>query len=479
MTMTGTAKTKPRVSLGLLTFGPEGSETYGSRITSLDTFNQCLDYLQSRGYTEVDTARTYVGGQQEGWTRQTNWRERNLTLATKWYPYKPGDHSKATVKENLNKSLSELGSDNVDIFYLHAPDRSVPFQETLEACNELYQEGKFKKLGLSNYAAWEVAELCTIADQKGWVKPSVYQAMYNCLTRAIEEELVPCCRKLGMDILVYNPLAGGVLSGRYKSKEIPADGGRYSTQDPVIGAMYRDRYFKDVNFEALKVIQPAADKLGLTLLEIAFRWLVHHSKLKVMDGNDGLVIGISSLSQLESNLDNVEKGPLPEEVLENGCFDDSFPGGSCTNDPACMCTQKKYREAYFCCMAKKCDSDVMPESVERQHTECQARNLDFTFDAEKVCGIKLEASSTSAAESTTRGAITTSHSSDGSSATSVLASTTSDAESTSSTEAAKSASSTAQESPTGGAAPVTDSAPRLGPPLGVLSMLFIAVGMVI
>jgi aflatoxin B1 aldehyde reductase len=111
-------------------------------------------------------------------------------------------------------------------------------------------------------------------------------------------------------------LAGGVLSGRYKSKEIPADGGRYSTQDPVIGAMYRDRYFKDVNFEALKVIQPVADKLGLTLLEIAFRWLVHHSKLKVMDGNDGLVIGISSLSQLESNLDNVEKGPLPEEVLE-------------------------------------------------------------------------------------------------------------------------------------------------------------------
>ncbi|KAF5723661.1 oxidoreductase [Fusarium mundagurra] len=297
---TGSTKTKPRVSLGLLTFGPEGSETYGSRIISLDTFNQCLDYLQSRGYNEVDTARTYVGGQQEGWTKRTNWRERNLTLATKWYPYKPGDHSKAIVKENLNKSLSELGSDS----------------ETLEACNELYKEGKFKKLGLSNYAAWEVAELCTIADQKGWVKPSVYQAMYNCLTRAIEEELVPCCRKFGMDILVYNPLAGGVLSGRYKSKEIPADGGRYSTQDPVIGAMYRDRYFKDANFEALKVIQPVADKLGLTLLEIAFRWLVHHSKLKVMDGNDGLVIGISSLNQLESNLDNVEKGPLPKEVLE-------------------------------------------------------------------------------------------------------------------------------------------------------------------
>jgi aflatoxin B1 aldehyde reductase len=140
--------------------------------------------------------------------------------------------------------------------------------------------------------------------------------MYNCLTHAIEEELVLCCRKSGMDILVYNPLAGGVLSGRYKSKEVPDDGGWYLTSDPVIGAMYRDRYFKDDNFEPLRVIQPVAEKLGLTLLEIAFRWLVYHSKLKVKDGNDGVVTGISSLSQLEGNLGNLEKGPLPGQALE-------------------------------------------------------------------------------------------------------------------------------------------------------------------
>ncbi|PNP84000.1 hypothetical protein FNYG_02688 [Fusarium nygamai] len=164
---------------------------------------------------------------------------------------------------------------------------------------------------------------------------------------------------------------------------------------------------------------------------------------------------------------------------QNGCFDASFPGGSCTNDPACMCTQKKYREAYFCCMAKKCDVDVMPESVERQHTGCQARNLDFTFDAEKVCGIKLDASSTSSASSTMSDAITTSNVSHGTSATSAPASTTSDVETTSSTKGAESASSTAQESSTGGAAPVTDSAQRLGAPLGVLGMLFLAVGILL
>lgn len=307
---------RPRVSLGLMTFGPDGTQSYGSRITSLDGFNECLDYLQSRGYNEVDTARTYVDGHQEGWTRLTNWRDRRLKLATKWYPYNPGDHAKAAIKENLSKSLQELGSDCVDIFYLHAPDRSVPFHETLEACNVLYEEGKFKQLGLSNFAAWEVAELWNIADQRGWIKPTIYQAMYNCLTRAIEEELVPCCRKYGLDILVYNPLAGGVLSGKYRSKDVPNDGGRYSTSDPVVGAMYRERYFRDVNFEALKVIKPVADQLGLTLLEIAFRWLVHHSQLKVKDGNDGVVIGISSLNQLKHNLDELEKEPLPNEVVE-------------------------------------------------------------------------------------------------------------------------------------------------------------------
>lgn len=204
----------------------------------------------------------------------------------------------------------------MDVFYLHAPDRSVPFEETLEACNELYLEGKFKTLGLSNYASWEVAEICSIARSRGWIQPKMYQAMYNAFTRAIEEELIPCCRKFGIDIVVYNPLAGGVLSGKYKSKAAPVDSGRFSDTDPRIGQMYRDRYFKDENFEALKLLEPVAKEYGLTLPDVAFRWCVHHSKLKVMDGNDGVVIGISSLEQLEANLKILESGPLPDAVLE-------------------------------------------------------------------------------------------------------------------------------------------------------------------
>lgn len=198
---------KPRVILGLMTFGPPGTESSGSRITSLDEFNASLDYLQKEGYSEVDTARAYVGGKQEAFTREAKWKERGLHLATKVYPKEPGTHAADKLRATFETSLRELGTDSVDIFYLHAPDRSVPFGDTLKAVNDLYKEGKFRNLGLSNFAAWEVAEVWNIANERGYVKPTIYQAMYNAITRDIETELVPACRKYGIDIVVYNPVS--------------------------------------------------------------------------------------------------------------------------------------------------------------------------------------------------------------------------------------------------------------------------------
>ena len=171
---------KPRVILGLMTFGPE--EKAGARITSLDQYEQCLDYFQSQGYDEVDTARTYIDGQQEAFTAEAHWKERGLTLATKCYPRTPGTHAAGSIAENLSTSLSELKTDCVDIFYLHAADRSVPFEETLEALNSLHKEGKFVQLGLSNFAAFEVAEIVIMCKERGWVRPTIYQGMYNAMS---------------------------------------------------------------------------------------------------------------------------------------------------------------------------------------------------------------------------------------------------------------------------------------------------------
>jgi len=300
---------KNRVILGLMTFAPEG------RVTDLEELKKCLEYFQSQGYNEVDTARGYGGGTQEGWTAQAGWKDRGLKLATKVHP-RHGHQREKVLAANAT-SLKDLGTDTVDIYYLHASDRTTPFVETLETINELHKAGKFVEFGLSNFTAYEVAEVVITCQTHGWVRPTVYQAMYNCITRAIEPELVAACRRYGISIVVYNPIAGGLFSGKYKLEEVPAEG-RFSAASSQ-GGNYRKRYFKNAYFDALQLIEPVVKKNDLTLIETALRWVTHHSALKVTPesgGNDGIIIGVSSLAQLENNLKDLEKGPLPQEVLD-------------------------------------------------------------------------------------------------------------------------------------------------------------------
>ncbi len=164
-----------------MTFGPDPLQ--GARITSLDDFKQCLDYFQSQGYNEVDTAYSYVNGQQQAFTAAAGWKERNLKLATKYYPSKEGGgHQAANIRAKLEHNLKELKTDCVDIFYLHAADRGTNFAETLGECDKLHKEGKFKQLGISNYASFELAEAVMICQERGWVRPTIYQGMYNCIS---------------------------------------------------------------------------------------------------------------------------------------------------------------------------------------------------------------------------------------------------------------------------------------------------------
>jgi aflatoxin B1 aldehyde reductase len=154
-----------------------------------------------------------------------------------------------------------------------------------------------------------------ICKYNNWVRPTVYQGMYNCLTRSIEAELFVACRRYGLDIVVYNPIAGGLLSGKIKSMDIKPESGRFSDQSKI-GTAYRQRYFRESTFKALKAIEEATEKNGLSMLETALRWIIHHSGLKVTNGNDGIIIGMSNIQQLEQNLELVEKGPLPGEVVK-------------------------------------------------------------------------------------------------------------------------------------------------------------------
>lgn len=118
----------PRVILGLMTFGPD--ESTGARITDVGEFGKVLDKLQSRGYNEVDTARMYIGGKQEAFTREVGWKDRGLTLATKInYPTQPGENTYDKVVQSLDVSLKELGADCLDILYLHAAVCSISFKD--------------------------------------------------------------------------------------------------------------------------------------------------------------------------------------------------------------------------------------------------------------------------------------------------------------------------------------------------------------
>lgn len=206
---------------------------------------------------------------------------------------------------------------HLQIFYLHAPDRSVPFLSTLKHVDALHRAGKFRRLGLSNFTAYEVAEVAVLCAQHNLVRPTVYQGIYNCMQRNIEAELIPCCRRYGLDVVIYSPIMGGLLTGAIANKDVVPTEGRFS--DKFYQGALRGRYFKDGNFDAVAELKEVADKYGMSMIEVGLRWMANHSKLRLGESEagkgDGVLIGVSKIEHLEQNLDYLAKGPLPDELL--------------------------------------------------------------------------------------------------------------------------------------------------------------------
>ncbi|KAK5163294.1 hypothetical protein LTR04_002663 [Oleoguttula sp. CCFEE 6159] len=323
--MTSAQKSELNVVFGAMTFGKKGAEQ--SRVYTLEGCSAILDIFQKHGHAEIDTARLYGEGSSETMLGDLAWRKRGLVMDTKYYPTagKPSPsgwskdwrHTPEQLRENLMASLKALQTDKVDMWYLHGPDRTTPFAETLRAVDELHKEGLFTRFGISNYMAWEVAQMCELCEANGWLKPTVYQGVYNTLHRSVEPELFRCLRHYALAFYAYNPLAGGYLTSRYHrddgAERIEA-GSRF---DPNRwqGKMYRMRYWNDAFFDALDMLRPVAAKHGLTEAECALRWMNHHSLLK-RDKGDAIIIGASSTAHMEQNMVDLEKGPLPEDVVQ-------------------------------------------------------------------------------------------------------------------------------------------------------------------
>jgi len=311
-------KSALNVVMGAMTFGEAGKE--GARVHDLKDVEKILDVFQAHGHTEVDTARVYCGGTSEEYLGNIKWQERSLKMETKLYPAKvPGvisiSHSPEDLRKFLEQSLKALNTKKLTMWYLHGPDRTVPYEVTMKAVNDLYKEGYFERFGISNYMSWEVAEIVCICRANGYIQPTVYQGLYNAIHRGVEPELFPCLRKYGISFYEFNPLGGGFFTGRYSSMDATTDEGSRFDPQKFQGKSYRKRYWNEPHFKALQIIKDAAEKAGLTMPEVALRWVSHHSLMKREHG-DSVLIGASSLNHIEQNMIDLEKGPLPDEVVK-------------------------------------------------------------------------------------------------------------------------------------------------------------------
>ncbi|XP_037534699.1 aflatoxin B1 aldehyde reductase member 3 [Nematolebias whitei] len=294
-----------------------GTMAFGGRADAKQSREMVKAFLD-RGHKQVDTAFMYMDGKSETIIGDMN-LPKTVSIATKANPWDGKTLKPESVRSQLETSLQRLQTDCVDLFYLHAPDHQNPIQETLKACNQLHQEGKFKKLGLSNYASWEVAEIVCICRHNNWIVPTVYQGMYNATTRQVETELLPCLRHYGMKFYAYNPLAGGLLTGKYQyeDKDVSQPEGRFFGNS--WSSAYRDRYWKQSHFQAIEVVLKALEMVygpeKPSLTSAAMRWMYHHSHLKG-DLGDGVIIGMSNMEQLQQNLAAADEGPLDQRVVD-------------------------------------------------------------------------------------------------------------------------------------------------------------------
>ena len=292
----------PRIILGTMNFGGQVDEAVADRM--LATFLH-------RGYKEIDTAYTYNDGSSEEILGRilTPERRSKIYLATKAHPLGGGGLGPESIVKQVNTSLRRLKTDHVDLFYLHAPDLKTPIEATLRACQKLFKAGKFREFGLSNYASWQVADIWHLCKQNGWMIPSVYQGRYSAVTRDVESELFPAIRNFGLRFYAYNPLAAGLLTGRYHQISDMPQEGRFALK-----SAYLDRFWKKSIFDAIEIIQDASEQAGLSMIQIALRWILQYSFLKAQSG-DGVIIAASNLKQWEYNLNNLS-GELPMKVVE-------------------------------------------------------------------------------------------------------------------------------------------------------------------
>jgi len=298
-----------------------GTMTFSSQTSPKDALTMLQGFVASKSAAEVieiDSARMYAGGKTEqciGKLISENDSLKRLAIASKANPWGPYNLSADGVTHQLNATLKDLGTTSIDVFYLHAPDARYQIDETLAAVQKLFVAKKFKRFALSNFTAWETIYIHQYMQQRGWCTPVIYQGMYNALTRTIETELLPALRRVGMKFYAYNPLAGGMLTGKHTITDSTSKRGGRFRDDTKWGKIYQERFMKDVHFDAMNIVLAACKKEGIPPAEAALRWMMHHSKLCSSAG-DAIIIGASSVHHFTVNISAIKKPALPDSIVK-------------------------------------------------------------------------------------------------------------------------------------------------------------------
>lgn len=303
----------PSLCLGTMTFGLQCDEPQSIAI---------LDRAWEGGLWFHDTADVYplggdlssVGRTEEilgRWMKAKGNRDQ-VFLATKCRGQMgPGPNdsglSRYHIERSVEASLRRLQTDVIDLYQTHFYDPHTPIEETLAALDDLQRKGKVRYIGCSNYPAWRLMRSLAASESLGLARYQCVQPRYNMLYREIETELLPLCREEKVGVIVYNPIAGGLLSGKYKLEEDPHDGTRFTLGRA--GEMYQRRYWHDSQLSVAEELADAARKRDLEPVSVAVAWVIRQ------EGITSAIVGASRPDQLDATLAGAEL-ELDDELLE-------------------------------------------------------------------------------------------------------------------------------------------------------------------
>ena len=293
------------ICLGTMTFGNQCDEP-----TSHAIMSKAFD----AGVTFFDTADAYplgatletVGRTEEyigRWFQGHPGRRSQVVLATKFYGQVgsgPNDQggSRKHIVQAIEGSLRRLQTDYIDLYQMHFPDHETPIDETLRALDDLVHSGKVLYIGCSNYPAWELSKALWTSDKLGLARFDSVQPRYNLLFRQIEAELLPLAMDQGIGVISYNPLAGGLLTGRYQPGQAPEEGSRFTVQNA--GKLYQARYWQEPQMQAVEELKAFCQEHHIDIAQLAIAWVLAQPAIT------SAIVGASKPEHLEQTLPAVD-----------------------------------------------------------------------------------------------------------------------------------------------------------------------------